>query len=110
MEYSQSAVQFIWIISMIIALVVVGVVALLLHLVKKTAINIDGVAADIWTQGKLVANNTILIPIFLSATNGVVSKILDNAVQILHGTEAIKKHAERCPGCPDCISKTSLTS
>lgn len=103
MEYSDSAVQFLWILSLVIAVVVVGVVALLLHLVRETAKDIDKVAGDIWTQGKLVANNTIHIPMFLSKTNQVVGKIYDNAVQILHGSAAIKQHAEGCPGCPDCI-------
>lgn len=105
MEYSDSAAQFVWIISLVIAVVVVAVVALLLHLVRETAKDIDHVAADIWTQGKLVANNTIHIPTFLSATNRAVAKIYDNAVQILGGSAAIKQHAEGCPGCPDCILK-----
>jgi len=103
MEYSESAMQFIWIISLVIAVVVVAVVGLLLHLVRETAKDIDQVAGDIWTQGKLVANNTIHIPTFLTKTNQVVGKIYDNAVQILHGSAAIKQHSEGCPGCPDCI-------
>jgi hypothetical protein len=105
MEYSEGAVQLVWIVSLIIAVVVVGVVALLLHLVRETAKDIDQVAGDIWTQGKLVANNTIHIPTFLSKTNSVFSKIYENAVQILQGSAAIKQHAEECPGCPDCILK-----
>ena len=42
-----------WILSLVIGLVVIGVVAFLLNLVKKTAVKIDETAADIWTQGKL---------------------------------------------------------
>ena len=103
MEYSESAAQLVWMVSLVIAIVVVAVVALLLHLVRETAKDIDLVAGDIWTQGKLVANNTIHIPTFLSKTNSVVSKIYQNAVQILQGSAAIKQHAEGCPGCPDCI-------
>lgn len=105
MEYSEGAVQLVWIVSLILAVVVVVVVALLLHLVRETAKDIDQVAGDIWTQGKLVANNTIHIPTFLSKTNSVVSKIYENAVQILQGSAAIKQHAEGCPGCPDCMLK-----
>ena len=94
-----------WIVSLVIGLVVIGVVAFLLHLIKSTAQTIDGAAAQIWTQGKLTANNTIQIPIFLSTTNRVVGKIYDSAVNIIKGTNAIKQHAERCSGCPKCILK-----
>lgn len=92
-----------WIVSLIIGLVVIGVVAFLLHLTKTTAKTIDGAAAKIWTQGKLTANNTIQIPIFLSTTNRVVGKIYESAVNIIKGSDAIKQHAQECPGCPKCI-------
>ena len=82
---------------------VIGVVAFLLHQIKSTAKTIDGAAAQIWTQGKLTANNTIQIPIFLSTTNKVVGKIYDSAVKIIKGSDAIKQHAKGCPGCPRCI-------
>jgi len=94
-----------WIVALVIGLVVIGVVAFLLHLIKSTAKTIDGAAAQIWTQGKLTANNTIQIPIFLSTTNRVVGKIYDSAVNIIKGSAAIKQHAEGCPGCPKCILK-----
>lgn len=92
-----------WIISLVIGLVVIAVVAFLLHLIKSTAKKIDGAAAKIWTQGKLTANNTIQIPIFLSTTNKVVGNIFDSAVNIIKGSESIKQHAEGCTGCPKCI-------
>jgi hypothetical protein len=92
-----------WIISLIIGIVVIGVVAFLLHKIKTTAGKIDEVAGKIWTQGKLTANNTIQIPLFLSVTNKVVSKIYDSAVKIIGGSAAIKDHAEGCPGCPACV-------
>lgn len=95
-----------WIISLLIGLVVIGVVGFLLHLIKSTAEDIDEAAGQIWTQGKLTANNTIQIPIFLSKTNRVVSDIYSSAVNIIHGSAAIKQHAEACPGCPHCILKT----
>lgn len=96
-----------WIISLIIGLVVIGVVAFLLNLVKKTAAKIDDTAANIWTQGKLTANNTIHIPLFLTKTNAVAGKILQSAVAILGGSKAITQHIKGCPGCPDCILKSS---
>ncbi len=94
-----------WIISLVIGLVVIGVVAFLLHLVKNTAEKIDASAEDIWTHGKLTANNTIHIPLFLTTTNTVVSDILNSAVAIVGGSKAITQHIEGCPGCPACILK-----
>lgn len=95
--------QLLWLISLVIGLVVIGVVAFLLHMVKSTAMKIDDAAGEIWTQGKLTANNTIQIPLFLSVTNKVVGKIYDSAVNIIGGSAAIKEHAEGCPGCPHCV-------
>lgn len=92
-----------WIISLVIGLVVIGVVAFLLHLIASTAEDIDKAASKIWTQGKLTANNTIQIPLFLPVTNKVVGKIYDTAVSIIGGSAAIKEHAEGCPGCPHCV-------
>lgn len=94
-----------WIISLVIGLVVIGVVGFLLHLIKSTAAQIDDAAGRIWTQGKLTANNTIQIPIFLTKTNQVVGDIYSAAVNIIEGSAAIKQHAEGCPGCPHCILK-----
>ncbi len=98
-----------WIISLVIGLVVIGVVAFLLHLVKTTAVKIDATAADIWTHGKLTANNTIHIPLLLTKTNTVVSNILKSAVVIVTGSKAIQQHIEGCPGCPACILKNPKT-
>lgn len=94
-----------WILSLVIGLVVIGVVGFLLHLIVSTAEEIDEAAGKIWTHGKLTANNTIQIPIFLSKTNQVAGKIYDTAVNIIHGSAAIKQHAEGCPGCPNCVLK-----
>jgi len=99
----MDAVTIVWGTSLIIGLVVIGVVAFLLSLTRNTAAKIDAAAAQIWTQGKLVANNTIQIPLFLSTTNRVVGKIYSSAVNIIGGANAIQQHAEGCPGCPNCI-------
>lgn len=96
-----------WIISLTIGLVVIGVVAFLLHLTKSTAKKIDAAAAVIWTEGKLTANNTIHIPLFLSKTNQVVLNIYNSAVNIAEASKAITQHIEGCPGCPACILKPS---
>ena len=99
----MDAAATIWMISLGIGLVVIGVVAFLLQLIKNTAKSIDEAAGDIWTQGKLTANNTIQIPLFLSTTNKVVGQIYRSAVNIIKGAGAIEQHADGCPGCPNCI-------
>lgn len=99
----MDAITIIWGISLIIGLVVIGVVAFLLRLIKNTAKEIDTAASRIWTQGKLTANNTIQIPLFLTTTNRVVGQIFKSAVNIIGGAAAIQQHAEGCPGCPGCI-------
>lgn len=99
----MDAITIIWGVSLIIGLVVIGVVAFLLSLIKNTAKEIDTAASQIWTQGKLTANNTIQIPLFLTTTNMVVGKIFQSAGNIVAGAAAIQQHAEGCPGCPGCI-------
>ena len=59
-------------------------VALLLTLVLRTARSILHTAGDIWTTGKLVANNTIHIPLLVD-TNRVAGTILETAGKILAG-------------------------
>lgn len=95
------AIYTVWWISIVILLVVTGVVAILLTMVLRTALSILGVAGNIWTTGKLVANNTIHIPL-LRETNRIAGQILHTAVQIVAGAKAIEEHAAGCPGCPHC--------
>ncbi len=100
---SEQAITQVWTISLILGLVVTVVVAILLIMILNTARKIlDGVH-KIWIEGKLVANNTIQIPIYLTVTNQVVSKIYDAAVKIIGKSAAIEQHAETCPGCPACV-------
>ena len=103
MDYSNEAIQTVWGGSLFIGVVVIVVVALLLRLIRNTALKIQSAAEDIWTQGKLVANNTIHIPIFLSTTNNVASQILDNAQEIYKQAKVVEGHIEGCPGCPACL-------
>jgi hypothetical protein len=102
-QVSQGAVLIVWWVSIIIALVVAIVVAILLEMVRRTALSILDGASQIWTQGQLVANNTIQIPLLLPVTNQVVGQILNTAAQIVGAANAIEQHAEGCPGCPDCV-------
>jgi hypothetical protein len=99
----MSTGEIIWIISLVIALVVIFVVGFLLNLTDKTAKKINKTASKIWDEGKMTANNTVHIPLFLTTTNTVVKDILSTAVEIISGVESIKHHTESCPGCPSCI-------
>ena len=100
---SEGAKVFVWWVSLGIGAVVLVVVAVLLTMIRRTALEILDGASQIWTQGKLVANNTIQIPLFLSTTNDVVEQIKSEAVAILGATNAIEQHATGCPGCPECV-------
>lgn len=106
MEFSQEAIVTVWASSLGIAAVVVLVVGFLLYKISKTAKEINEVVVNIWTEGKLLANNTIHIPNFLSVTNRVTGNIVANTVQLLKGSIALKSHAEECPGCPECVFDT----
>lgn len=100
---SEEALTRAWVISLVLGLVVTIVVAILLIMIRNTARKILQGVHMIWTEGKLVANNTIQIPIYLTVTNQVVSKIYDTAVKIVGGAAAIEQHASTCPGCPACV-------
>lgn len=99
---SADAIRQVWITSLVIYLVVVGVVAFLLLQILRGAQAVRAGVSDIWTVGQKVANNTIHIAL-LHKTNAVAGKILSSAVGVVHATAAIKAHAETCPGCPQCV-------
>lgn len=107
---SEEAITKVWIISLVLGLVVTIVVAFLLIMIRNTARKILSGVQQIWTEGKLVANNTIQIPIYLTVTNQVVSKIYDAAVKIIGGAAVIEQHASNCPGCPACVLEHKKTS
>ncbi len=100
---SEEALTKVWVICLVLGLVVTIVVAILLLVIRNTASKILSGVQQIWTEGKLVANNTIQIPIYLTVTNQVVSKIYNTAVKIIGGAAAIEQHAINCPGCPACV-------
>ncbi len=103
MEYSNEAIVFVWGVTLVVGAVVIIVVAILLNLIKNTAKKIDAAAGTIWTEGKLVANNTIHIPLFLGTTNKAAGEILKTAVNILEGAKTVETHIKGCPGCPQCV-------
>ncbi len=96
------AVYLVWWISIILLLVVTAVVALLLAMILRTARSIQSVVGEIWTIGKMVANNTVHIPLLVE-TNRIAGAILETAGKIVSGAHAIEQHAEGCPGCPACV-------
>lgn len=99
---SDEIVLLTWGGSLVIALAVVGVVAVLLWLVLRTAGEIEEVASDIWTAGQRVANNTVHIPL-LATTNRLVGQVAERAAAIGAVVERIETHANGCPGCPACV-------
>lgn len=100
---TSGAVIWVWGVSLALLLVVALVVALLLYLIRSTARQILAGASAIWTQGQLVANNTIQIPLLLGRTVRTVGRIRGEVEIIGGATEAIRSHARECPGCPDCV-------
>jgi len=100
---TSSAVLTVWWTSAAVLLVVILVVALMLVLIRNAALSILGGAGAIWTQGKLVANNTIQIPLLLPLTLDSIRQIRVAAGGIAGATSAIRNHAQECPGCPHCV-------
>ncbi len=94
---TDGTVYLIWSVSIALLLVVTVVVAVLLTLILRSARTIRGVAGEIWTHGKLVANNTIHIPQLID-TNRQAVRILTAARKIVVGANAIEQHASGCPG------------
>lgn len=82
--------------------VVAALASVLLLAIGKAAARIEEDAGVIWTHGKLVAQNTVQIPL-LRTTNRVVGAIGRDAGGILNAADAILAHAKTCPGCPDCL-------
>jgi nitrate reductase gamma subunit len=91
-----------WAISILVAVAVTGVVAVLLALVIGTARDIRDAVAMVWTRGQQVANNTIHIAL-LDKTVDATRALHVSAGRILGHAEALHDHAETCPGCPQCI-------
>ena len=89
---AESTVNAYWWISLAIGLVVTVIVALLLLVLTRTAEQIEAGAAEVWRVGKLIANNTVHIPL-LVRTNQVVAEILDAAGGIAAATERIARAA-----------------
>ena len=93
---SQNVVVRYWRISLGIGLAVIGAVALLLSTLAAIVARIEAGAAEIWRVGKLIANNTVHVPL-LVRTNQVVADILPAADGIASATELIQRAVGRNP-------------
>lgn len=102
MSPSPEAIQNVWIASLAVYFVVVGVVALLLTLILFEARKVRAGVSEIWNVGQKIANNTIHIAL-LDTTNHVAGRILGSAKGVVAATSALKTHAGSCPGCPACV-------
>jgi hypothetical protein len=102
---SETAVQQVWTISLVIYFVVVVLVAILLTLILSTARRIREGAGAIWTVGQKVANNTIHIALLLH-TNHIVRRIRGEALTTASAVTAIERHACTCARCPDCVLRS----
>lgn len=100
---TEAAITQVWIWSLVIYFVVVGVVALLLTLILKATKLIKAGAGAIWVSGQKVANNTIQIPL-LARTNYLVNQILESALRTADAVAAVEHHAGTCPHCPECVT------
>jgi hypothetical protein len=79
-----------WRVSLVGGVVVLGAVAGLLHTLTSTAEQIQAGTGQIWTTGKLIARNTVQIPL-LVRTNQMAGEILQAADGIAAATGRIGK-------------------
>ena len=79
-----------WRTSLGIGMVVIGAVAVLLSTLAGVVARIEGGAAEIWRVGKLIANNTVHVPL-LVRTNQIVAGILPAADGIARATARIQR-------------------
>jgi len=100
---TADTIQRMWVVTLVIYAVVLIVVATLLTLILRAAKNIRAGVSAIWTAGQQVANNTIHIAL-LDTTVHTAGEILECAKGIISSTAALQAHAERCLGCPTCVT------
>lgn len=86
---SDSTIARYWGISLAVGAVVLGVVAFLLNTLARTAEQINGGAAEVWRVGKLIANNTVHVPLLIR-TNQMAGDILKASEGIAGATTRIR--------------------
>jgi hypothetical protein len=102
---TADAVLRLWVVTLVLYAVVLGVVAALLALVLGTARRIRAALAEVWTVGQQVANNTVHIA-RLDPVGHVVGEIAAAAPALVRAVAALRTHAERCAGCPACLGRS----
>ncbi len=85
--------QQLWTITLILAVVVVLVVAVLLEMIVRTARDIHELVHEIWTGGKRIAQNTVTLAL-LRDTNTFAGMILGSASEIAKSAARIRQIAE----------------
>ncbi len=85
---SPNVIARYWWISLGVGLVVIGAVGLLLSMLARTVTQIEAGATEIWRVGKLIANNTVHVPL-LVRTNQIAADILAVADGIAGATKRI---------------------
>lgn len=94
---SAPTVNFVWVTSLLLGVVVTIVVAILLQAVLASTRRILRVASDIWTDGQRVANNTVQIAM-LDRTNHLFKGILAEAGPLARATGQIVEATRRMGG------------
>ena len=77
-----------WGLSLVGGLAVIAAVAVLLETLARTVQQIEDASAEIWRVGKLIANNTVHIPLLIR-TNQIVGEIAEVADGIARATERV---------------------
>jgi hypothetical protein len=86
-------VRQVWIATLVVYGIVLGVVAVLLALILGTARRIRETVGAIWTVGQKIAGNTIHLAL-LDTVNHVVAQIAEAARRVAAATAALPAHAE----------------
>ena len=94
---SAPTVNFVWVTSLLLGVVVTIVVAILLQAVLASTRRILRVASDIWTDGQRVANNTVQIAM-LDRTNHLFLGILAEAEPLAKATGQVAAATRRMGG------------
>ena len=92
-----------WWIALGLGAVVVGVVALLLHLIRAAAGRIAGILEEVWVAGPGIANNTAHLDL-LRRIDLACGDVQEVAGRIERAAGRIQEHADGCAGCPWCVT------
>lgn len=92
-----------WWIALGVGAVVVGVVALLLWMILRSARRIRATVEEIWVVGPYIAASTAHLD-RLRRINQLAGFLLRDADRIRTAAGRLHEHASGCPGCPYCVT------